>query len=222
VEEVVILSSGSRIPGSHRWFTGVILMLADRTTAACVMMLWVACLTGCNSTSTPPASVEEKVDPALLAELGEETEFESYFVRPPKGYFKDAPPGSAALKTVGWGGKPREDGSYSSFMIVIVTRDPQDPVLEHEAVLSQVLQGISQWRQDWAQAKAEEMEINGLKFLRSRWTGTIPHRNWKMHGFTAIAIDGRKLIQITGQDSEPHYEHPLKVMEAAATTFRKK
>jgi hypothetical protein len=63
--------------------------------------------------------------------------------------------------------------------------------------------------------------VNGIEFLRARWSGTDKATERKMHGFIYVAVVGQQIIQLSSQDVEPHHGAALPVAEAAVQTFRK-
>jgi hypothetical protein len=88
--------------------------------------------------------------------------------------------------------------------------------------LEVMLDGVKRRRRDWSQSTPERGTVNGLTFLRTRWSGTDPASGRKLHGVMYVAVDGRWYISLHTQDVEPHHGQALKIGEAAAQTFVKK
>jgi hypothetical protein len=163
-------------------------------------------------------------DPALLASLEAPIEFEGYVVRPPKGHTRTDPPGAPpGARMVAWAGGRRKDGTAAVFLVMVGTPPKSERIPPLEEALQSMLQGTRRiYSKDWTQEATESGEINGLKFVRARWKGVNVAKGAKMHGFTYVAIDGLKVIQISGQELEPHHENGLKIAEAAALSFQRK
>jgi hypothetical protein len=123
---------------------------------------------------------------------------------------------------VAWGGSVRPDGTAPMFQLVLVSPPPGQRPPGVDQFLTSMLDGVRRRRQNWSQSPPEWGTINGLAFLRIRWSGTEPSKGWKMHGVMYAAFDGRAFIQLHTQDIEPHHEQALKIGEAATLTFRKK
>ena len=82
--------------------------------------------------------------------------------------------------------------------------------------------GIQRRRTNWSQTATERGKVNGLDFLRVRWSGAEKTKGSNMHGFIYVAQDGLNFIQIGSQDIEPHHEQSLKLAEAAVLTIKKR
>jgi hypothetical protein len=163
-------------------------------------------------------------DKELLAQLAPYGNVGGYQVRPPRKYDRvvppPAPPGGQLFA---WAGAKRADNTAPMFMVTMLAPPPevaQKTTLEQ--FLDSMLGGIKRRRKDWKQTAVERGQINGLTFLRVRWSGTEAAKGWKMHGFMYVARDGPNFIQIASQDVEPNHAEALKLAEAAALTFRKK
>jgi hypothetical protein len=188
----------------------------------------VVVVIGCKQKATPTSEAETplpdwKPDSALLDKLAEETELEGYLVRPPKGYAKTTPPGGPpGAKFTAWSGVARPDGTSPMFMIMVGSPPPKERLPSLNGFLTLMIDPVKQRHQNWSQTASERGTLNGLTFLRTRWSGTEPGKGWKMHGIMYVAIDGRNFIQLASQDLEPHHEQALKLGETAVQTFRKK
>jgi hypothetical protein len=160
-------------------------------------------------------------DSAVLEKLDAYQDIDNYQFRPPKGYpsvsGKTLAPGS---KIFGWGGTLRPD--QTAPMITVMVVKPMPVQKPPEQLMQDFLNGIKQRRQDWQQSTFERGSVNGLTFLRARWSGTEPTKRWKMHGLMYVAQDGTTLIEISTQDVEPNDKEALKISEAAALTFKRK
>jgi hypothetical protein len=189
------------------------------------LMGLVVVYAGCSQSDPPPPPGPLPVwepEAALLKELGTITEVHGYLVRPPKGHRKiisgGGPPGA---KVVSWSLR-RADGSSPAFQIMVGSPPPGERLPGLEEFLEVMLDGVRKRRQDWSQAEQERGTINGLTFLRTRWSATELNKGRKMHGVMYVAIDGRTFIELHAQDIEPYQEETVKIGEAAALTFKKK
>jgi hypothetical protein len=160
-------------------------------------------------------------DPAMLEKLDEYQDVDGYQIRPPKGYPQvPAKNFGPASRIVGWGGTLRAD--QTAPMITVMVTKPMPVQKPHEQLMQDVLNSIKQRRQDWQQSPFERGTINGLAFLRARWSGTEPNKGWKMHGLVFTTLNDTTFVQISTQDVEPNDKEALKISEAAAFTFKKK
>jgi hypothetical protein len=184
-----------------------------------LILVTVQC--GCNRQD---ASLPQwQPDGAFIGELGDAAEINGYFVRPPKGYQETTPAGGPpGTKLVAWSGTPRSDGTAPMFQVMVGAPPAGERLPGLDELLTKMLDGVKRRRQNWSQSAPERGTINGLTFLRTRWSGTEPNQGWKMHGVMYVAIDGGSFIQLHTQDVEPHHEQALKRSEAAANTFKKK
>ncbi len=177
-----------------------------------------------SSSSAAPLRVWEP-DAKLLEELGPFTPVDEYQVRPPKAYSltPPAPNGSGQIRAFYWTGTPREDKTAPYFLIALVSSpagEVKEKTLEKE--LDELLEGFHRRRSNWTQTSPERGQVNGMTFVRSYWSGIDPEKQAKMHGFMYATKDSSTLIHLSSQDVEPHYEHALKLAEAAVLTFKKK
>ena len=171
------------------------------------------------STSLPSS------DPALLAELGEPSEVAGYLIRPPKGYARTTPPkGLPGTILVAYKGNPRADGTSPMVQVMVATPSPGEAPSDLDGLLNGMLQGVKNLHQNWTQTTPGRVNINGMTFLRTTWSGTESAigKGWKMHGIMYVAFDGPGFISMMTQDMEPHHEQPIKLADAALRSFRKK
>jgi hypothetical protein len=161
-------------------------------------------------------------DAALLEQLGPIADVDGYQVRPPQDYAFSPPPATPpGVKGFGWKGTPREDRTAPQLIVGLTSRPPGEADVALEQYLEEMLGGVQRRRTDWTQTPAERGQVNGLTFVRARWSGTDPERQQKMHGFMYVAKDGSTVIHISSQDVEPHHPDALRLAEAAALTFKK-
>lgn len=161
-------------------------------------------------------------DPARADSLDTPVDFEGYTVRPPKDYTRTDPAGAPpGAKMVAWAGKRRPDGGAAAFLLMVGTPPKGERIPPLEEALNEMLQGSRRSLKDWSQTPTEFGEVNGLSFARTRWSGTHVVKGAKMHGFTYVAFDGPRFIQMGAQDVAPH-EETLKVGEAAALTLQRR
>ena len=125
-----------------------------------------------------------------------------------------------------WHGPVREDETYAHLMVILVTLPEHQSKLGLQEMLNQTTAPIKARRDDWQQTKPELGEVNGLSFIRTRWSGIVKDfareglAGREMHGFVYMARHGRTAIQILCHDVSPGHAETLKAGEAAALTFR--
>ncbi len=161
-------------------------------------------------------------DPQWRGDLAAEVGLPTFRIRPPRGYTLIEQPGPGGARAFAWKGATRADGTAPYVMVTIATAPPGEtkmPTLE--AALDTFLDGVRRRRVDWLRTPGEVGQVNGLTFIRARWSGIEPNSGVRMHGFMYIAIDGRNIIQLSSQDVEPHHDRALRLAEASALTFNK-
>jgi hypothetical protein len=195
-------------------------------------------LAGCGSKTAPGPSgpsPDSRPDPkegadgwqpaaALLDELAPAADVADYQVRPPKGFAKSADPDKPpkGIKAMPfWFGAARADEPAPQLM-VLVSAVPAEMAPPLEEALSGQLALPKQQLERWSQTEPERGKVNGLDFLRARWSGTDPKTKAKTSGFTYVAQDGENSVTLSGQATGPDQENALKLAEAAVLTFKKK
>jgi hypothetical protein len=162
-----------------------------------------------------------KADPQLLKQLGPEIKIEGYAVRPPRGY-EAISQQIGVRKATAWKGPVREDGTAPGFYVVYLTMplgEKKMPTLEE--ALAVYLADRKSSLFNWKATKTERGKVNGLNFIRMRWSGTNETRDFAMHGFAYVYVDSKAFYVLGGQDIEPYSDKTLKLSEAAALSFRK-
>jgi hypothetical protein len=165
-----------------------------------------------------------KPDPALLGDLGEEVEVGDYRIRPPRDYRRlpavsaQGRPGDSVYI---WLGPARADGAVPRLRVLLLTPPPGEADNDLEDILDKFLKGAREHWRAWIQESVEAGRVNGLKFVRTRWSGISIATGQPTRGFIYLARDGETVIQISSQDVEPDHEQPLRLAETAALTFRK-
>jgi hypothetical protein len=169
---------------------------------------------------------EWRPDEALLDQLAPAVDVGAYQVRPPKGYTSvPTPPGAPKeARAFTWVGSTRPDGTAPQFMVVLITLPADAGLVLPDQLLVSALRALHRLYESWSQTDDETGRVNGLTFLRARWSGTDAAKKWKLHGFVYVYVapDDNLVVQLRSQDVEPNHEQALKVAEAAALTFRKK
>ena len=161
-----------------------------------------------------PQAWSAKLAPAHRFSFGE--------IRAPKGYNlqqKPAPGGQGYA----WVGNEGTDGTRPYLMLLDITL-PEKEAREYstEKALNSFLQSIKARHENWQRSTAERGTISGTPFIRARWSGTHREAGVGMHGFVYVAKNGRSLIQISSQQTQPDDFQSLKLAEAAALTFKRK
>jgi hypothetical protein len=174
---------------------------------------------------TERAPAEWTPDRALVQRLADAADVEGYTIQPPKGFRMqrmqraNAP---ANPKMFAWVGDTRKDGARPSVTLMIAVPPPGESVnLPLEQVAEKLLGGVKRGRANWRQDTPERGVVNGMNFVRIRWSGMEPGRTRKMEGFIYVALDGTSVIQLGSQDVVPHGKQTLPLAEASVLTFRK-
>ena len=160
---------------------------------------------------------------ALLNRLDSPQDIEEFQLNPPRNYTPHTRLGDYGSKATAWAGPLRRDGTRPQVMVLTVTL-PAEEVKQYtlEQILYTFMERLSHRRQDWTRTSAEKGTINGLTFVRARWSGTDPNLGRKMHGFNYVTMVGDKVIQLSSQDVEPYAKESLDLAEASALTFKKR
>ncbi len=161
-------------------------------------------------------------DKVFTKQFASAIKVEGYSVQPPKKYQKDQTdiPGG---KVISWIGAARDDGSLTAMFLDFLPVIPEKEVKEHnlEWAATQILAGMNSQRKDWKPEKAETGMVNGLTFVRIRWSGFDAEWKRKIQGVIYVMLDGDKPIALTGQDAFPESQKTLPMIEACILTFKK-
>lgn len=162
-----------------------------------------------------------KANAALLSKLGAEFTIDGYAIRPPRGY-KMVSQKSGVMQANLWKGDVRDNGTAPGLVLLVSTPPPGEKKLPTiEQALDMYLADIERNRKEWQRTKAERGTVNGLTFVRARWSGTDLQRGFPVNGFGYVFTDGKAYYTIGGQDIRPNGVTTLPLLEAAALTFRK-
>jgi hypothetical protein len=134
-----------------------------------------------------PASVSQ-TDAESAKAVDKETTIAGFVLRPPTGCVAMQPEGPEGMQTFAWKGAERADGSSPYLLALIITAPPGETEMPPlEVVLKQHLAGIERRRTEFAATKADAVKINGIEFLRARWSGMDKASDRKMHGLIVSA-----------------------------------
>jgi hypothetical protein len=199
-----------------------IIMPAAATRFVVVFALLLALLVGgCKRNKAGPVW---QPGTALLDQLDTAKDLDVYQMRVPKGYEFLPQPGNApaGVKAFGWAGARRADGTAPSLTAMLAVLPAGEKKASLDEYMRKLLDGVKRRRTGWVETAVEKGQINGLTFLRARWSGTDTSTNMPMHGFMYAAMDKETYIGLSSQDIDPNHDQPLKLAEAAVLTFKKK
>ncbi len=162
-----------------------------------------------------------ETDKSWLNQLGSAENVEEFQFNPPKGYILQTKMGPYGSKAMVWIGPARSDGTRPQIMIFTVTPPPEE-MKKPEQTLNILLERISNGRKDWQRTRTEQGLVNGLRFVRARWSGINIPTGHKMHGFTYVTVVNGKVLQLLSQDVEPYHKEALQLAESSAFTFKKR
>jgi hypothetical protein len=158
-------------------------------------------------------------DKTLISRLSPAQSVDGFAIRPPRGYTIVRSGGADDVKIVAWIGSAHSDVVRPSVMMALVpvsrTNNRTLP-----QILGKFLQGIQKRRQNWKRTGTETGQINGIRFVRARWSGTDTATKIPLRGFNYVGIIGNKVVQLSSQDVKTHFD-ALRVAETSALTFRK-
>jgi hypothetical protein len=203
--------------------------MPHRTCHLFAVAAFLLALAGCGRKAEPgprPDPQEDagwQPDATLLDELAPAEDVAGYQIRPPKGFAKSGPDKPiAGVKAIPfWFGTARADEPAPQLKVQVSTV-PAEMAPPLEEALSGQLSLPKQQLERWSQLEPERGKVNGLDFLRVRWSGTDPRTKAKTSGFTYVAQDGENSVTLSGQATGPEQENALKLAEAAVLTFKKK
>lgn len=148
-------------------------------------------------------------DSALLAQLAPPIQLRGYELRPPKDWvFFDKSHDDVAFGI--WEAPARSDGFAPKFWMISA---PTKGKLKPDEAMDD---GTKLFGQGWTLSPREYGKVAGIDFVRARFV-----QSNKGRGVTYFGVIGERFVCITGLDQEPHHEPTLKLLEAAALTFRK-
>ncbi len=171
-----------------------------------------------------PSAQQWSPDKDLLENLAPAKALGGYTIRPPKGYQMQQAPANApaGVKMHAWAGEPRKDGTKPSVLVMFLTPPSGEaPKMTLEQLAERMLGGVKRRRTNWKQGEPEIGMVNGIKFVRVRWTGNEPALNADMEGFVYVAQDGNTILQLTSQDTVAEAKKTLPIAEASVLTLKK-
>jgi hypothetical protein len=178
------------------------------------------------SSAPPTAGGSWAPDDSLFGSLAAElkvTDKPLLYLRPPKG-ISEQRLSLLGNEAVIWVGERRRDGSGPT-LILSVASLPGGTTAE-QVNIDEFIGGwergfvASSGLQDIQKSAPESGEIRGVKFMRLRWNALVPQANKRMHGFAYFNLEGTTVVQLVGQDLEPHHQSTLKLYETSALTVR--
>ncbi len=171
-----------------------------------------------------PALPQWSPSPTLLKKLGGPTSVEGYLLQVPESYEHVIPTAGTpdGVNSYFWVGPGRKDETHPLLMLVLLVppiAQPQSWSLNQ--IAAEMLPEIKALRRDWTQTPPEAGIIQGMKFVRIRWTGMDRKEKRKMQGWIMVAREGDTFIELSSQDVVPYAEQTLALAEAAARTFKR-
>ncbi len=157
------------------------------------------------------------LDKTLISRLSPAQTIAGFKIRPPKGYVFHRNHGPDKTMLCSWAGDMRSDGTRPSIMMEIVSV-PKDDFRTAKQVLDAFLQRLGKSHRNFKRTSTESGSINGIRFVRARWSRSETEMSWR--GFFYLAIINGKGVQLSSQERESHQD-ALRVAEASALTFRK-
>jgi hypothetical protein len=165
-----------------------------KSTTLFLLALLPALLLGVTQAAPPAKNLPQwKSSPQWSTKLAPARKFNFGEIRAPKGYALQQKPAPGG-QGYAWVGVEGEDGTRPYLMLMSLTM-PEAEAKKYtaEAVLNAFLQGVKARHENWSRSIAERGTING-----------------------------RSLVQISSQQTQPDDYGALKLAEAAALTFKKK
>jgi hypothetical protein len=163
-----------------------------------------------------------KTSQAALSALADAITVEGFSIRPPKGYSLQTRSGPHESKVNVWVGPTRDDGTRGQVMVLTLPETAER--LEQsklEELFGELVVGLRERRTGWKQSATEKGLINGLVFLRIRWSGRDKTTDIALHGVVYAAIAGETLVQLSSQDIDAHYQGALGLAESSIFTFER-
>jgi hypothetical protein len=178
-------------------------------------------LAGCRRPVGVQAETTWKPDPSRVGGLAPETSLPDFRLRPPEGYHL-----IRRQERFGEGfafvGPARADGTHPMVMGVVMKRpSPQAPMPTPEKALADSLAIVARRRRQFSPSSPEHGTINGVPFVRARWDGADLQTGKMMHGVYYVAVDDRRIFQLSTQDLDPYSQQSLPLGEASLQTFQK-
>lgn len=162
-----------------------------------------------------------KPAPALLKQLAPQSELPFGTIRLPRGYehfdFPFAPVVGTALS---WGKPAAKREDVQLFLVVQMPREEGGwQKLSLEATLNEYMKGFYQMYDNGRRTQAKQGLINGVRTLRSEWSGTFRPTRVKLQGTLFMMQDETDVYVIqtvyrVGRRTEQ------RLAEAAALTFK--
>jgi hypothetical protein len=196
---------------------------------ALALSLIVGALGGCGQQTAEPGGGpgdEGKPNP----DLGPVTDIGAYQIQPPKGY-TPTDPKFVEPDEYSWDGPRRGDKPGGLFVVKIWPEQREEKPFKKEVEVgeptlddyfSAAVGRVKPFWANWQVQGLKRFTSHGMPFIGTQWKGTDRESQKPCHGFVYVALSGKQVLEITGNDVEPHHETLLKAAEEAVGTLRKR
>ncbi len=199
----------------------VVLNLSRRIIPIVLLISFSAFPPSAITTQDPSKLPDWKPNQLHLDRLDAARSVDEFLIRPPKGYIAATRIGPFGSEATGWAGPPRGNGTRPQVMLLWAKLPPEElKKYSLEQMLDELVAGLALERENWQRTPPEKGMINGVVFVRTRWSGKDRSLNHKLHGFVYVALLGEKVVQLSSQDVEPHHQEALELAESSALTFK--
>lgn len=167
-------------------------------------------------------------DEVMSRSLDQEVLLGDAALRPPRGYELESASeekDGLRLSSVTWSGPRRADLTAAVFQVNVIAplagAEPSVPTWASlENAVLQMTAGEKRIHSGFERSKLERGTINGVRFVRTRWSGVQLRSGNRIKGFTYCAEVGGLLFTLVARDTQPHDKQSAALAEAAVMSFR--
>jgi hypothetical protein len=193
-----------------------------------MLSLLAGAVAGCGQQAAEPGNGTEaaaKPNP----DLGSVTDIGDYQIQPPTGYTATDPK-FLEPDEYSWDGPRRGDKPGGLFVVKVWSGREEKP-LKNEAEASTLTlddyfgAAVGRVKPFWVNFQVDSVQrftSHGLPFIGMRWKAIDRESQRPFRGFIYVGLDGKQVLEITGNDAEPHHEALMKAAAEAVRTLRKR
>ena len=200
----------------------------NRLARALALALVLGTLWGCGQQA--PELKDAPADGKPNPDLGPVTDIGAYQIQPPKGYARTDPK-FLEPDEFSWEGPRRGEKDGAMFMVKIWPDErAEQPSKIGVEVATLTLDdyfssALARVRPFWVRLQPDPPQrftSHGLPFIGATWKAIDRESQRPFRGFLYVTLSGKQVVEITGEDAEPHHDVLLQAAAAAVRTLRKR
>jgi hypothetical protein len=182
------------------------------------------------ATAARPSRDGPAADGKLTVDLGPVTNILAYQIQPPKGYITTDPK-VLEPDEFSWDGPKHQGKPGAMFLVKIWPERSEEKHVKSEVEVGTLTlddyftSALARIKPFWVSLQADPPErftSHGLPFIGTRWKAIDRESQRPFRGFVYVTLSGKQVVEITGNDVEPHHEALFRAAGASVRTLRKR